>query len=554
MNREPPDDQSVSTFAHRGLTALAVALSFYACGDDVPGPSADAGPTAGRDAGPGPGPDSNQAADADLTSDADAAPGTDASVPLDATANEDGGGLPPWPLREGACAGPFECEEGQGCAAGQCGLCTAADDCLPGDVCRVDGSCGECSDSTECALGQNCQSGFCIDASLRAWNLEIAESDYFLLIDNPYEEIFVLCALVADGVRYDQGCQVRLRGGSARDYPKKSFRITFADGVPHPGFSRKINLRAEYNEPSFLRNVIALETFRRLAQVPTPRTRFIDFSINGVSYGLMSEVERVGGKLLRTNGRDDLAPLYEADPPRDLFALGTGSLVPLPDEATYQAGFDKKSPDDPSYADLMHFVENVIWADFVESTTRRLRTELDVELYLQYLALMGVVQNHDHIRKNYYLTRQLHPVGNQRWEMLPWDLDLSFGCLYDDVLMTTYCDEFIVDQAPDRGILVGAEAGYPVMAFYNQLQHDVLLDPQMRARFESLACGALDSEWWSSRLLDFIDAKEVEIRASVAADDRDRNADEFAFEAEVEDLRRFLTERAAVVRSVFSCP
>ncbi len=536
----------------RPLIGLSLSLTLAACGDDADPPMGDAGAIVVRDAGPRPTPDA-----ADLgRADAGDLPGEDAAVgsDADAAAPSDGGGLEPWPRREGACFGPFECPESEGCSAGQCGACAATEDCLPGDICRVDGTCGECSDSMECPLGQNCQSGFCIDGAIRSWNLEIAESDYFLLIDNPYEEIFVLCALVADGVRYDQGCQVRLRGGSARDYPKKSFRITFPDGVPHPGFSRKINLRAEYNEPSFLRNVIALESFRRLSQTPTPRTRFIEFSINGVSYGLMSEVERVGGKLLRTNGRDDLAPLYEADPPRDLFALGTGSLVPLPDEATYQGGFDKKSPDDPSYADLMHLVEDVIWADFQEGTTRRQRSEVDIELYLQYLALMGLVQNHDHIRKNYYLTHQLHPVGNTRWEMLPWDLDLSFGCLYDDVLMTTYCDEFIVDAPPDRGILIGAEAGYPVMAFYNQLQHNVLSDREMRARFEDLACDILDGEWWSDRLLRFIDAKEAEIRAAVAADDRDRNADEFAFEAEVEDLRRFVVERSVIIRGLFECP
>jgi spore coat protein CotH len=406
----------------------------------------------------------------------------------------------------------------------------------------------------ECPLGQNCHSGFCIDGSIRAWNLEISETDYNTLIDNPYEDIFVPCVLVADEVRYDQGCKVRLRGGSARDYPKKSFRITFDEDVAHPGFQRKINLRAEYNELSFLRNVVALETFRRLTQVPTPRTRFIDFSINGVLYGLMSEVERVGGKLLRESGRDDTKALYEADPPLELFGSGVGALVPLPEEALYRASFEKKSPADPSYADLITFIEETIWGDFEDGETRQIRAEVDVELYLQYLALMGLVQNHDHIRKNYYLTRQLHPAGSERWEVLPWDLDLSLGCLYDDVLMTTYCEELITNEAPDRGILVGAEAGYPVMAFYNQLQHDVLSDPEMRARFEELLCQMTSGPWWTDGVTRFIAAKETEIHDLVEADERDRNVDVFAFEAEVADLSRFVTQRAAFVRSALACP
>lgn len=474
-------------------------------------------------------------------------PRPDAGASIDA-------GLPAWPLRTATCAGPFECAEDEGCAGGVCGACTVTEDCLAGDICRVDGTCGECSDSMECPLGQNCLSGFCVEGALRRWDLEIAEADYFTLIDNPYEEIFVPCALVADGLRFEDGCRVRLRGGSARDYPKKSFRVTFPSGARHPGFSRKINLRAEYNDPTFLRNVVALETFRRLTQNPTPRTRFVWLSINGVPYGLMSEVERVGGRLLETNGRDEDAPLYEADPPRDLFALGVGSLVPLPDQATYQASFDKKSPDDLDYQDLIQLVEQVIWEDFLEGHTRRTRSELDVELYLQYLALMGLVQNHDHIRKNYYLTRQLHPAGDRRWEVLPWDLDLSLGCLFDDLRMSTYCDEFVVDWAPDRGVLVGAEPGYPVMAFYNQLQHGVLSDVEMRRRFDALLCGMMDSQWWSDRVLAFIDAKEAEIREAVGLDERDRNADEFAFEAEVEDLRRFVQARPAVVRAALGCP
>lgn len=518
--------------AHFGASILSIALfaTLAACGDDAEVPRADA--NAQSDADPQP---TDASQDAGVTPDPDAA-------------------LPPWPRREGACSGTFECPESQACVEGACGACTDSEQCPAGDICRVDGTCGECSDSMECPLGQNCQSGFCIDGSLRDWNLEMAEADYFTLIDNPYEEIFVPCVLIADGVRFDNGCRVRLRGGSARDYPKKSFRITFPNGAAHPGFSRKINLRAEFNDPSHLRNVVALETFRRLTQNPTPRTRSVQLSINGVSYGLMSEVERVGGRFLTTNGRDDDAPLYEADPPLELFGLGTGSLVPLPDVATYQGGFDKKSPDDGDYSDLIELVEDVIWEDHLEGRTRRLRTAHDVELYLQYLALMGLVQNHDHIRKNYYLTRQVHPVGDLRWEMLPWDLDLSLGCLFDDVLVTTYCDAFIVDQAPDRGILIGAEAGYPVMAFYNQLQHNVLSDPEMRARFEALACDMVDSMWWSDRVLAFIDAKEAEIRDAVAADERDRNDDEFTFEAEVEDLRRFVAERPAIIRAAFGCP
>ena len=218
--------------------------------------------------------------------------------------------------------------------------CQEATTCPAAEGCSAAGRCGVCAQDAECRAGERCAAGACLPDALPEWSLDVAPLDLQRIINFPEQDIFVPCALAVEGVRYDQGCRVRLRGGTSRGFPKKSFRITFDPGAPHPGINRKINLRAEYNDRTFMRNFLAVQTLRRLTVVPAPSARFVRLTLNGAFYGLMTEVDTVDDDFFEAQGLSPDAPTYEADPPFELSPLGAGALMPLPDPALYPRIYD----------------------------------------------------------------------------------------------------------------------------------------------------------------------------------------------------------------------
>jgi len=450
------------------------------------------------------------------------------------------------------------CAKDQGCRDDLCGPCVAPKNCRPLQGCLPDGHCGDCTLDEQCDAGRVCRHGYCVRESLPTWSVTLAPTDFQAILADPYAIKEVPCQLAVDDQAYADACTIRVHGGASRDYPKKSFRIEYAQGKEHPGYSRKLTLRAEYNDASMLRNFLANEFFRQATDVPAARAHHVWLRVNDADYGLMLLVERVGEDFLEGWGRDRTAPMYECDPPLDLMREGSGAFVPLPDEATYEATYDKKAGPDGTWADLRSLIEDAVWQDWLESTrlqttTRRTAPLIAVDRYLDYLAAMGVLQNHDHVRKNYVLSRQDDGSG-PKWEFYPTDLDMTFGCLWDEAAQDVICDSTTTNDAWDRGVLPDAPAGYPVQAFYNQLIQQVLRDPALQPRFQARICTLLAGPFWQDGLPRLIDAMDEALAAAVAKDTRDRAANEAAFHKEVQELRRFRVERANFLRKELGCP
>ncbi|GMV40437.1 MAG: hypothetical protein AMXMBFR64_21530 [Myxococcales bacterium] len=458
----------------------------------------------------------------------------------------------------GACPeGALQCPAGHGCNAGTCGPCGGVDDCGDLDACRPDGWCGACGSDAPCRAGETCLHGTCLPP-VPGWNLLIAPADFKALVDNESKTDLYPCVIEVGGTTYGDG-QVRLRGGSSLSAPKRSFRIEFPKKSAHPGYSRKINLRAEWNDPTYLRNALAAQTFRRLTTLPTFRTRFVRLSVNGEPYGLMSEVERVGEPFLEARGLPKDAPLYDADPPNKMAQQGIATLTPLPDDATYREAYDKQSgPDD--YSDLRSFVEETLWGDYQESPsldhtkTVRLREQADVDRLVGYLAVMGAIQGHDHVKKNYVVARLPSGAG-VKWAFVPWDLDLTLGCLYDAEGDDTVCDKLVVDEWYDTGTLrQGMDPVYPTSSYFNMLIHLVVNDPELRKALKSRICEIFASTVWKERLPGMVRGFREHLAAHVQEDERDLNEDAAAFVEATDDLLRFLTERPAFLRPNLGCP
>ena len=367
---------------------------------------------------------------------------------------------------------------------------------------------------------------------LPIWEMAIDPSDLEEIVDDPYERIKVPAVLTVDGTAYET--EVRLHGGSSRGYPKKSFRFDLGPDLTLEDTHDHIILRAEWNDKAMLRNFLGLEVFRNATWIPASEAEIVHFRINNRYYGAMWHVERIGGDFLRLRGLNNTtASMYEADPPSSCWTPG-GDLTPVDDLATYQCIYDHKQGD-ILYDDLIDLIENTLQLsdDAFEDTINQV---LDVNEYLLYMATMAVIQNHDHIKKNYFLYRD-PGVEDDRWVVFPWDMELTFGHLWseeNDVLE----EAIYTDEPLDFGICPG---------FCNQLMTRLYNVPAYQVRFLQFVYHILETTFTEAFIDERIDNVLCRATPDLVADPLKR-ASVSEYLDRVDEIRTFVDERRAYIQ------
>ncbi len=363
---------------------------------------------------------------------------------------------------------------------------------------------------------------------LPMWELALSEEHLTLIVDHPEERIKVPAELTIDQQVY--GTTVRIHGGSSRYFPKKSFRFDLDKGLTLPDGSNHLILRAEWGDKAMLRNYLGLELSRFGTWLPTPRAQIVHFRINQRYYGAMWHVERIDGDFLRARQMNPDGSMYEADPQQEYWVPG-GNLTPLLGMAEYVGVYDHKKGD-LDYEDLIELIEETLTLpdrEFVQVINQA----VDVSSVLVYMAVMAVMQNQDHIKKNYYLYRN-HFAEDDRWVVIPWDLDLTLGHLWteeNDILDET----IFVDGSPYSGSWQGHD-------FFNRLLHRLWTIPELDARFWEYVDHIVEHVFTA----EFIDARidNVLCRAApdIVADGRKRaSLDEYL--SRVDEIRSFVAAR-----------
>jgi hypothetical protein len=211
-----------------------------------------------------------------------------------------------------------------------------------------------------------------------------------------------------DNVRFD------LHGQSTRSFPEKSYDIDFnsehrfrlSDDLP---LMKDINILSNYGDKTKLRNTLAYETFRESGS-----SYHLAFPIrvqqNGVFYSVADFVEDGDDVFLERLGRNPEGALYKM---YNRFDSASG---------------EKKTRRDEGNADLQAFYTGVHQAN-TTVRTNFLWDNVNMPAMISYMAGTMIASNYDCCHKNYYLYRDV-PVsegGTGEWEMMPWDVDLSWG-------------------------------------------------------------------------------------------------------------------------------
>jgi hypothetical protein len=280
-----------------------------------------------------------------------------------------------------------------------------------------------------------------IETELPVIHWWIHPDDYQAVIDNPESEILRPAYVVHDG-RFWDGVGVRVRGQSSAFFPKKSFKVEFPAGhdfvaptlLPEP--VDELDLQSTYADKSDLREILAAEALVE-AGVPAPHAAAVRVQKNGPFYGLYTALEHPDSNWTERVGLDPDGARYKAG--SDCRSL---PLADLP------ASYEKRSREHESYSDLAELLDGIAGTAGAERT-EFVFDRFDLPAQVNYLAAMALIHNNDHMAKNYFLYRDTEGTG--RWTMLPWDLDLTFGRMYQGSVLNDeiWADTDVVPGRPD---------------------------------------------------------------------------------------------------------
>jgi len=371
-------------------------------------------------------------------------------------------------------------------------------------------------------------------AQTKHYRLSVDKYNWERLQKNKWSNEYVACDISSGEI--SSVCKIRVHGGISRKYPKLSFRVILPSGTQKLSYSRKITLKSDFGDGTYLRNYLTFKLFENLTNIPTPKVRLSYLWVNNTPYGLMLDIEKIGKKFLTSRKISEGSLLYRADPTGELYTNGAGNLIPLPSESMYLLAY-KHIGASKKYPNVLIDLIDGLWESFTKNDSSFVFDSFDVADVVDFLAVMGIVQNFDYSKKNYYLFKR-----NGKFRLIPWDLDQTWGCLWDSVNRDSICDEFFYNKPPKTGHRKDELISkYPNQRDFNLLYQIVWSDPVLSKKVKNRICYFLDSKYWNKGLLPEARKMKEDIMPFLKnnADPQNRLSDVSSYNAGFEEVLSF---------------
>lgn len=289
---------------------------------------------------------------------------------------------------------------------------------------------------------------------------------------------------------------VRFEGGAETLRSAKPGWMVFFNGGFRPGGVDEYRLKSVFylDNPARrgdagLHEALARRVFQQTG-VPAGKTQPVSLNLNGGSQGAFLRVESLNGDFLDRIGRDRGAGLYFSDGTPEI----PGDESPLAGLGQYRQAYDNITRPDSDFAGLTGFIEslNGLSGDELSAFVRQ---NLDVEMFLGYLAAGAVTANEDRAYRNHYLYRN---PETGLWEVYPGGLEDAFGDVNAHVLANV--------------------RGFPSEQGVWPLADKVLSSPAHRARYAEILRELLQTVYSPQFLHPFVD-RYVENNAELSRGD-----------------------------------
>ncbi len=202
-----------------------------------------------------------------------------------------------------------------------------------------------------------------------------------------------------------------VRGRASQEFPRKNYKIDLATGDEmQPAFLDfavdEFALQGSGYEPSYLRQYLAWDAVRRYG-LPEHQIHFVRVHRNGEYFGLFTFLEMPDGNWRDRHGLADQA-VYKA--------------IPIYDEN--RGIYEKRTRLDAEWTEL-DVLNDCVSREDQAALEVCLAQLVDVPQVINELAVMSVIRQADQGFHNFYLYYDIE--GNKRWQLFPWDLDLTYG-------------------------------------------------------------------------------------------------------------------------------
>jgi len=261
--------------------------------------------------------------------------------------------------------------------------------------------------------------------TLPTYYLEIATEHLDALNANPFSEAYYPAVFIYNEIDYE--CEIKFRGGTSLNLPKKSWRVKFSSNNIFN--AEKINLNAEYRDYSILRNHLAMKLYQYFGY-PAPNTEHISLKVNDEYMGVYVQVEEIDETYLQRNERISNT-LYKAK-------NHAASMSPITHYNMYPIAWDKKIGDAVDYSDIQRLFSK-FWYCTKPDFESIINEEINIDNVLNYFAIEFAIVSLDCFTKNIYL--YLNPETND-WEIFPWDNDSSLGNDWQGVFHSDYAQVY----------------------------------------------------------------------------------------------------------------
>lgn len=300
--------------------------------------------------------------------------------------------------------------------------------------------------------------------------------------------------------------QAKYRGATSSSYPKRNYTFKFDDADPFNeptlggGFKdqKTLVLITTFNDNSYMRSRLAFDLWDRMSPDHVPiRTYSAVLYVNGRFKGLFTVADHVDKHLMKRQGLSKDGDLFKAvDKDANFSRLDHLGAA----KQSLEQGFEKSEglPESGPGAFATLDALTAFIADSSDDTFRaQWASQLNTQDYEDWWIFNTALLGTDSDSKNAY--HYFDPVTRAPWRFIPWDLDATFGQVWDTHRI--------------------AASLLPDFADHNRLFARMLADPSiatpLRERYRALLHGPLSKQ----AVLALIDGYEQDIHAVALRDE-----------------------------------
>ncbi|MBI3004779.1 MAG: CotH kinase family protein [Ignavibacteriales bacterium] len=241
-------------------------------------------------------------------------------------------------------------------------------------------------------------------------SLSIDYENFQILTNGVFSDRFVDGQLEHED--YRGWVNIRYQGRSTRNLTKKNYRIRFPEDRLFQ--QRRITLlTSQFRDATLMRSELSYRLFREAGSM-VPKTEHVSLVLNGEYHGIYFAIEPIDRYFL-LNRSKQIGNLYQAQIVIAHFTNADGVDIRLK--------FEKKLGDEGNYADLEYLLA-VLDGSSTAELPQDLEPILDVNRYLEYMAVSALIANWDGFTNNLHL---YHDPDQQRFVVIPWDMDLGMS-------------------------------------------------------------------------------------------------------------------------------